>query len=345
MQSFALHLYSSTQTIVDKHQHCEGVPQQVPLALLMRIATEWNRRQLTIIKESHDVNSGNSDNLAESIHHPRAELTPHPLTELSHPQVELTHPQAELTPHPQVELTSLPTTEMIELTSPLAVDPRERTLRELFLGTPAVSCRAPLNINTAYHNRLPVRHQYNLASRRSGTIYDKKTFAEFHNMERYVQKPPDAWFRYHGGSEDYINGTLHFPSNMPDDAEDLASHTIRRQKMSSQHFCLIAAQYAFLERARQQQQQSQSGQPLRAEEEVCDESVQYMAEIFSRKRSYDSREFTPRKISVSQTKELLHAWVAVYVFGKKELIQVLDFYMYAGYVVTITQKKGGVHEK
>lgn len=199
-------------------------------------------------------------------------------------------------------------------------DPRESILNDLFC-----------NSNSNAHKHILMRHHYSLGTRRSGTIYEKKTYMQFVKPDvsifSSVPAPPESWFPSLGGSVDYVNGTLHFPMVMPDNAADLSSYTIRRQKVSAAHFLFLAAQF-YVEHL-----------------EICDDSLLHVIDILSNKKSFDSKEYTPRKITVAQSKELLHAWVAVYVFEKKEYMPVLDYYLYAGYVITISNNHGGVHEK
>lgn len=203
-------------------------------------------------------------------------------------------------------------------------DPRETVLQELFCQSKKKS---------SVNKDVVIRHQYTLPSRRCGTIYDKLTYSE-HTHKSFVPPPPEIWFRSLGGSEDYTNGTLHFPVRMPKGAEELRSYTIRRQKMSFAQLIYLAAQ---IELDRQHN--------IMTESFVCDSTVEYVANILSGKNSLDSKQYTPRKISLSQTKELLHAWVLVYVNQKQEYLEVLQYYLYAGYIVTITKKCGGTHEK
>jgi hypothetical protein len=148
-----------------------------------------------------------------------------------------------------------------------------------------------------------------------------------------VPPPPEMWFLSLGGSVDYVNGTLHFPMRMPIGAEDLRSYTIRSQKLSAAHLLFLAAQTEF------------DRLHGKAVPKFCDSTVSHMADILAGKSSLDSKQYSPRKISVAQTKELLHAWVLVYVQQKKEHLVVLDYYLHAGYIVTITKKCGGKHEK
>lgn len=199
-------------------------------------------------------------------------------------------------------------------------DPRESALKELFCDIG--------------HKNVMIRHHYTLPSRRSGTIYEKQTHAEKNcgSPNKSVPPPPELWFRSLGGSVDYVNGTLHFPMRMPAIGEDFCSYTIRRHKVSAAHLLFIAAQLEFDRR--------HHNPPI-----FCDSSISYVADILSEQKSLDSKQYTPRKISVAQTKELLHAWVLVYVYQKKEYLPVLEYYLYAGYVVSITKKCGGNHEK
>lgn len=211
------------------------------------------------------------------------------------------------------------------------VDPRESSINELFYEpglTPSMG-----------HKNVMIRHHYTLPSRRSGTIYEKQTYVE--NVQHHlgtdtcnnpIPSPPELWFRSLGGSVDYVNGTLHFPMRMPSIGEDFRSYTIRRYKVSAEYLLFIAAQLEF--------DRKHNNAPV-----FCDSSISYVADILSGKKSLDSKQYTPRKISVTQTKELLHAWVLVYVYQKKEYLPVLEYYLYAGYVVNITKKCGGNHEK
>lgn len=207
------------------------------------------------------------------------------------------------------------------LTSNENKDPRERILKDIFC-----------NAKSKSYKHILTRHHYTLSSRCGGTIYDKKTYMENVHHTPSVPGPPEIWFRSLGGSVDYVNGTLHFPMRMPIGAEDLSAYTIRRQKMSAPYFLFLAAQLAF-------QKQTKN------EEIICDQSISYIIDILLGKKSLDSKEYTPRKITVLQTKELLHAWILVYVFEKKEYLPVLTYYLYGGYVITITEKHGGCHEK
>ena len=205
-------------------------------------------------------------------------------------------------------------------------DPRESVLKDIFCNSDGNS-----------HKHILMRHHYSLSSRRSGTIYDKHTYMQFMQKsnaqniistnEMGIPNPPEAWFHSLGGSVDYVNGTLHFPMVMPAGSVDLCSYTIRRQKLSGAHFLFLAAQVAAEQNT-----------------EICDESLCHLIDILLGKKYFDSKEYTPRKITVAQTKELLHAWVSVYVYEKKEYIPILNYYLYAGYVVSITNKHGGIHE-
>lgn len=200
-------------------------------------------------------------------------------------------------------------------------DPRENILKDLFCNSDGNS-----------HKHILMRHHYSLSTRRSGTIYEKNTYMQFLQTNQKiistVPNPPEAWFRSLGGSVDYVNGTLHFPMIMPPGAVDLCSYTIRRQKLSAAYFLFLAAQLA----------------AVKSQNIICDESISHVIDILLGKKCFDSKEYTPRKITVAQTKELLHAWVSVYVYEKKEFIPVLNYYLNAGYVVTITNKHGGIHE-
>lgn len=206
-------------------------------------------------------------------------------------------------------------------------DPRGPVLRELLCS----ASKAQRNVT--------IRHHYSLPARISGTIYEKLTYAE--HMAKHannlvvanVPPPPETWFRSHGGSEDYNNGTLHFPMLMPSNVDFLRSYTIRRQKLGSANFLFLAAQL--------QHDRLKTGvlpSPL-------DSALAYMVDILSDARKLESRQYTPRKITVSQTKELLHAWCMVYVKQEAKYLPVLNYYLHAGYIVSITKKCGGTHEK
>lgn len=203
-------------------------------------------------------------------------------------------------------------------------DPRESALKDLF--------------RDSGHKDVMIRHHYSLPSRQTGTIYDKQTYIETLQKNpssstlTSIPAPPDIWFRSLSGSVDYVNGTLHFPIRMPPEGYNLRSYTIRRNKVDANHLLFLAAQF---ERDRR----------LGRAPKFCDSSISYIADILCEKKSLDSKQYTPRKISLAQTKELLHAWVLVYVFGKKRYLSVLEYYLYAGYIVSITKKCGGNHEK
>ena len=131
---------------------------------------------------------------------------------------------------------------------------------------------------------------------------------------------------------DYNNGTLHFPNKMPKDADPLQNYTIRRHKVTYEQYLFLAMQVL--------KHKMHGNMPI-----FVDDGLLYLCEILSGERSLESKQYTPRKITLAQTKEFLHAWVQVYVFQQYEYMDVLYYYLYAGYVITITNKCGGKHEK
>lgn len=193
------------------------------------------------------------------------------------------------------------------------------------------------------YTNVTLPHNYSLPSRIGGTIYKKETYMNMmrklnssndnDNESTYVDvpKPPEIWYCY-GGSVDYSNGTLHFPNKMPKEAEELQNYTIRRHKVTYEQYLFLAMQVI---------KERMDGNMPR----YVDDGLLYLCEILLGERSLESKQYTPRKITLAQTKEFLHAWVQVYVFQKCEFLNVLYYYLYAGYVITITNKCGGKHEK
>lgn len=185
-----------------------------------------------------------------------------------------------------------------------------------------------------------IRHQYNLPPRRSGNIYNGETYIK-QSIENgrdpsiiAVPPPPSSWAGY-GYKLDKNNGTLHFPQNMPAHVEDdIASHTIKRDKLSWLQLLMFAAQLEYYR--------------LLGYDDLSnfmDSTLTYMRDILRGDRPFDTQKLSPRKITQAQTLELLYAWVRVYVQQEDKYRKVLHYYLMAGYTVSITHKRGGTHEK
>lgn len=147
-------------------------------------------------------------------------------------------------------------------------------------------------------------------------------------------EPPSHWFTKLNGYADYGNGTFHFPVVMPEGYESFSSRTISRKKLPFQYFLFMAAKVAY-------KRATGSLSP----EHIHDDGLEHIIQALEGRRMLDSREHTPRKITHTQTKELLHAWIQVYIFKRQECMRILKYYLYAGYVVTITKGHGGLHSK
>lgn len=234
-------------------------------------------------------------------------------------------------------------------------DPRDDALAGFFQAAErvAASCRVRCK------RKVTIRHQYTLPHRQNGTIYDKTTYvahmagqgiadspgASVVRNVPPIAAPPVAWFSALGGTEDYVNGTIHFPVSMPPGFEPMASFTIRRQKLPAHVFLLVAADVAWERMAAARQQEGDASLPQPQSLPLpCDATVDYLANVLMDPTlPIDSKQYTPRKISVAQTIELLHAWIQAYIFGRMSAVEVLRYYMRAGYVITITRKCGGPH--
>lgn len=209
--------------------------------------------------------------------------------------------------------------------------------------------------NKSFHNTIKIGHQYGMDDRMRGTTYDKETYFQRMQRQRHQSgngvdeelpattlaiSDPTALWNPIGGKNDYFNGTIHFPLCMPPGKEFLASHTIMKKKLSFPYFLFLAGQLAYQQ---QQQTSSSSSSSLAGDVMACDDGLQRLVDILSEKNPTFTKQCTPRNISNHQTKELLHAWIWVYVYDKKEYIKILDYYLRAGYIVMITTNQGGLH--
>jgi hypothetical protein len=207
-----------------------------------------------------------------------------------------------------------------------------------------------LNIYASHSKEKSSSHHYLQKLRYCGTIYNKKTFAAmFHSdyqeckMFSSMLEPPPQWLsRSMGASTDYINGSFHFPYFLSGNNSNLASKTINRKKLSSSYFMMVCAQIA-AKKILLQKNGGPFNDPNFDFTFPLDESTQDLVNAFLGETNFHGKEYFPKKITVEQTKELLHAWIQVYIFQKTEFMNILNFYLYAGYVVSITSGHGGLH--
>lgn len=208
-----------------------------------------------------------------------------------------------------------------------------------------------LNIYASHSKEKSSSHHYLQRLRFCGTIYNKKTYAAMFHEDYQSCKlfssmldPPPIWLTPSmGASADYINGSFHFPYFLTGDNSKLSSKTINRKKLSSSYYMMICAQIA----AKKILLDKNGGQPFNDIffdfKFPLDTSTQELVDAFLGKTNFHGKEYIPRKITVEQTKELLHAWIQVYLFQKNEFLNILNFYLYAGYVVSVTTGHGGLH--
>lgn len=189
------------------------------------------------------------------------------------------------------------------------------------------------------YKKVLIRHQYSMEPRQEGIIYSKETYFQKYNTSESITAIPDPTKLWNqtGCKCDYTNGTIHFPLCLPRGKEHLVSHTIKKMKLNFPNFLYLAAQTAYF------QQQEENGVASSFSSVKCDQGLQYLVDILTEKNRCFSKQYTPRNISIHQITEMLHAWIWVYIYDRKEYIDVLFYYLFAGYVVMITNNQGGLH--
>jgi hypothetical protein len=216
-------------------------------------------------------------------------------------------------------------------------DPRRQILTELF-SDPKVLSSSSKGLPRHYYKR----------HRTSGTIYNGQLYFPIEEHEKQEMELNFYFSQWNqpsfGGSTDFMNGTIHFPSMMPSIfSSQFALKTISRRKVPSVYFYFIAAELAFQMKNRKPPSSIQMDEPMKEIVQSFLNPSTSSTSTSTTTTTATAAAITARKISFEQIKELLFAWVYVYVFERKEFLETLRYYRNAGYIVHLSQARGGIH--
>lgn len=151
-----------------------------------------------------------------------------------------------------------------------------------------------------------------------------------------VPKPPDQWFFGGGGKRDDDNCTIHIPSTLKVPGTNTlsvyAGKTISANKISWEQFLFLAGQMLYRNRKQKQ--------PVEV-----DKALKFWMDVVTENAVSHGKRYGPSRIRKEQRRELLDAWIQIHIFCNNEYHEVLDYYLRAGYVVNITQKRGWTQHK
>jgi hypothetical protein len=158
-----------------------------------------------------------------------------------------------------------------------------------------------------------------------GLLYHKK-YNQFP-----VPKPPNEWFFGGGGKRDDDNCTIHIPGTLKNSFGSLhryAGKTISVHKVNWEQFLYLAGQLLF----------------TKSQAEV-DKPLKFWMDVITEKAISHGKRYGPSRIRKEQRREMLDAWIQIYIFEKENYRDILDYYLRAGYVVNITNKRGWQQHK